>query len=685
MNHHTCRNALILSLLLATAAAAERSSITIGGQSGTAWSATALKWVALDDTSAAPALQPKELWPRENVVAGEGALENIFGFQWHRGKTGMEATGKEMGLHPRIWNASNSRTVNEVFDGDPRTFKPLTQLVSPEEYAEYSTATSSGSETGVFNLRHEVYTLDLGIEMPLEQIRFYPPQFGVDKRGVPYKDTAPQGFEVSVARYPQDYLLLGTEAFPWHSLDRIVRRTLANSSSIIDADFDRQFVRFIRIDLSLMRQLYSLAEIEAYGSGVPSRAYLVSKAVDFGAPANYGRIHFAASTLQRGDDGELRTAPPAAARMVLETRSGSDDTPLSYFIVDELGADVEVTKRQYELAKPPRIDRTGLRLPGMRGAITEDARMWTPWSSPYDRSGLQNRSADGRQYLQFRLSLETEDPAAFVRVDSLSFEYSPLLVRQVLGEVSLDGEPSQSIVQVRAGETHPFAYDISASFDSPVQGGFDGVRLDLPPGSELLGFEMGIPLVPVIPDSVHLESTGIAVFFGSHRVTRTDNRPLRLRLSAPLLNSSLLFTGDVLDTQSDLLPQSIDAGDASSETTTNSLQIYASQVSLPALSDVDIAPSIMTPNADRINDQATVHFKILGLERGRVRVEACELSGRRVALIADLELGQGLHSQEWDGTDSHGSLVPPGVYLCRVSVDTESGTTQITRTIAVAY
>ena len=121
--------------------------------------------------------------------------------------------------------------------------------------------------------------------------------------------------------------------------------------------------------------------------------------------------------------------------MVLETRTGSDDTPQSYYVVDELGRDAQVTKQQYDQATPPPRDRPELRLPGMRSVVTDDKTYWTPWSSPYQRSGERIRSADGRRYLQFRLALETDDPLAFVRIDSLAFEHSPLLAREVVGEV----------------------------------------------------------------------------------------------------------------------------------------------------------------------------------------------------------------------------------------------------------
>lgn len=676
----------VFGLLLAGSAAAQTGYVTVGGASGQSWREVALKWIALDDTTASGCLQPKELMPEENVVAGgEGDLESIYGFQWFRGQKGMEAIGKEMGLNPRIWVSNGAEPEIEIIDGDPSTFKPLTQLVTNEQYAEYQTATYSGFEFGIFKLHNGMYTLDFGIETPLERIRFYPPQFGVDKRGVPYRDTAPRGYQVSIARYPEDFLLLTTETAPWHVLDKLVGRTVSNTSSIVDVEFDLQFVRFARVDLGVMSQYFSLAEIEAYGRGVPPSALLVSQALDMGAPANYGAIYFGFKVLRRTQAGELVEDPEAPASLVLETRTGSDDTPLAYHVVDELGRDVEVSQTQYERADPPRRDRSGLRLPGMQGPVTEDSENWTSWSSPYATSGENIRSADGRRYLQFRMTLQTRDPLAFVRVDSVTFQRSPLLVSRAFGELSLVGEPERTILELEAGKQHMFAYDVRASFDAPEQQGFDAIHLDLPPGSAFVDLAAGDPPEAISPDSVRRLGDDLSVYFPSHRITAENNRPVRLLFSAPVLSASACFTGEVIDTESEYLPQSIDAGDANEDVATNSLQVYATEARLSALSNVTVSPRVITPNGDGANDRAVVDFTVMGIDSGEVTIDILELSGRRITQVYAGLHGQGHDAVQWDGTGTDDATVPPGVYLCRVSVETESGETRTIRPIAVAY
>jgi hypothetical protein len=680
---------IALALLLVTAlavgqAGAERFRATIGGH-GRLWSEAAERWTALDDTTALGAVQPKELRPWENIIVGPQKQANIFGFAWYRGKTGMAAFGLELGLNPRIWSADNGKTPPEVFDGDPTTFTALIQLVPRREYGQYSTATSAGWETGIQILDNEVHTLDLGIEVPVNRIRFYPPQQGRDRRGVPNKNTAPQGFEVSVARYPQEFLLVASEGYPWHALDQVVQRTLNNSASIVDLTFPLQPVRFIRIDLSLMHQAYSLAEIEAYGEGFPPVTRFISKAVDFMEPVNFGEITYAFHKFRRDASGELREDPQAPVRLVLETKTGLDDASLAYHVVDELGRDVEVTQKEYERADPPRIERSGLRLPGMRGPVAEDLETWSPWTSPYSRSGEQNRSADGRRYLQFRFNLESDDVLAWGRLDSLSFEYSPLLVEQVVGEVSLAQDPTVRVLEVPAGVEQVFACDIRASFGSPPQSGFNGVRLDVPSGGRFLGLEMGIPLVQVEPDSFREQQGHILVYFPSHRVNADHDRPVRILLETALLNSSTFFTGDVFDTESDNLPQSINPGDANPDVATDALQVYASQPRMGVLTGFAVEPLVLTPNGDGVNDRARIGFKVLQIEHGQVGIEVLALDGRRISSLSTVSQGQGSYEVFWDGTDEGGGMAAAGIYLCRVTVDTESGAAEAIKPICVAY
>ena len=47
--------------------------------------------------------------------------------------------------------------------------------------------------------------------------------------------------------------------------------------------------------------------------------------------------------------------------------------------------------------------------------------------------------------------------------------------------------------------------------------------------------------------------------------------------------------------------------------------------------------------------------------------------------------GQGAEDPVWDGLDAGGDLVAPGIYLYRISLDTDEGAQEKLGTISVAY
>lgn len=53
-------------------------------------------------------------------------------------------------------------------------------------------------------------------------------------------------------------------------------------------------------------------------------------------------------------------------------------------------------------------------------------------------------------------------------------------------------------------------------------------------------------------------------------------------------------------------------------------------------------------------------------ERGRVAVSVHDVRGRRVRLLVDDVMEQGLHDTTWDGRDETGRPVAAGVYFCRL-------------------
>jgi hypothetical protein len=460
----------------------------------------------------------------------------------------------------------------------------------------------------------------------------------------------------------------------------------------VEITFPPELLRFIRIKLNLMPQTYALAEIEVYGEGFPPVSRYTSEVINFGTPVNFGRIFYKFTKFRKTPDGELIEDADAPVRLSLETKSGLDDSPWAYHLIGELGEEKEVTRNEYRLALPPKegfSGSAGSKVPrfGTQASITEDRENWDARSSPYAQSGEEIQSSDGRQYLQFMFSIESDDIFATGRLDSVAFEYSPLLVKRVVGEVSLLDEPNPSggVAEVPAGVDTIFSYDIRAEFDASNQSGFDGINMDVPLETKFLRLEMGDPLSVVKEDSVVVGKKNLIVYFPSHKITMAENQPVRVTFKTTILSSNTYFTGNIFNTASDNLPQSIDPGDANPEVSTGQIRIFALGPSLDILSSVEVFPRIITPNGDQRNDQASISFNILQVEQASVVIEIYDMSGRKVKQVLSESRGKGSHSEQWDGKDDQGTLVPPGAYICKVAAHTGKGVVEETRTLSVVY
>ncbi|HIE04424.1 MAG TPA: hypothetical protein EYP61_06655 [Candidatus Latescibacteria bacterium] len=87
-----------------------------------------------------------------------------------------------------------------------------------------------------------------------------------------------------------------------------------------------------------------------------------------------------------------------------------------------------------------------------------------------------------------------------------------------------------------------------------------------------------------------------------------------------------------------------------------------------------------------VQDRVTFYYDILQLTR-RVpcSVEVYELSGAPVRELFKGMRSSGRYRDTWDGRDGEGKLVPPGVYLVRVRVRTDSGTEVRVVPVSVVY
>ena len=600
-------------------------------------------------------LQPYELDPAVNIALGEkkgSTRADVFGNPWGGERAGPQAA--------------------RLIPGQPEVLGDQGFVYTVDGDTTRSVAIVSG-----------YYYYNLGWKLPINRIRFFSPAEGrtqTDDRkritpGLPLKNAYPKLYEVWAA--------IDGERFKQGQFDLLLEQNLNQTTRIANARFPTQPLQFIFINFP---ELGVIAEVEFYGEGFVQKSQYLSKVIDIGEPVNFGRvIPYFNGFAKEGIDSEPELLAENPISFSLETQTGRDDTPQVYSIYTELRTEREVSFAEWD--KAPRDDYVR---PRARGPERPDVDNWSFWSVPQEASageGLEILSPDNRQYLKVNFTMESEDLFAYGRMDSLVVEYSPLLVDAVVGEVALQDEPQPlgRKTEVPLGEERIFTFDVRADFESETKSGFDALRLQTPARVQFIGLEMGDPLVAVEPDSIAEKQGELIVYFPSNRIAADDNRPLRLLFKTGIFSFNALFQGEIFVVGGEGQPQSIDPGDANAEVSTNSIEVLAPSEGLDVLSALDVESAIVTPNGDGHNDALELAYSLLGVQDSQVVFAIYDLRGRKVRTLLDDSRSEGRYVEEWDGRGEGTERVAPGLYLARLSVETDAGDFTRKRIIAVAY
>ena len=121
---------------------------------------------------------------------------------------------------------------------------------------------------------------------------------------------------------------------------------------------------------------------------------------------------------------------------------------------------------------------------------------------------------------------------------------------------------------------------------------------------------------------------------------------------------------------------------------TNQLHMVAFESSLGSvLRQLEVQPSVFTPQGDGINDVVSIRFTLFQVLGGtQVEVGMYSLEGQRVwQQVLEVQRVGPQEVVEWDGRDEAGALVPPGVYVARVRVGADQGDFDQLQVVGVAY
>ncbi|MEW6752983.1 MAG: FlgD immunoglobulin-like domain containing protein [Candidatus Latescibacterota bacterium] len=408
-------------------------------------------------------------------------------------------------------------------------------------------------------------------------------------------------------------------------------------------------VRFLRAQfLTRSSAQMSMLEVLLYGEGYVAEAVLTSDIIELGGRKGLVSLEWEADTPQ-GTWVEIST----------RTGNGLDEVKVYH---DSDGRVVTEERYRRRLPSVKRGEVQTLLVPGSD---------WSEWSKSYAYSGEEIKSPRIRTYLQLQ---------ARVLADTSSKDGPPAALRAIrvnmadLYADSLTAEVWPTRVQ-RVGVPEARSLYIRPRFSHDLQG-FDEIRVAGTPATQMElvevrsgtddGFRAGsfdrvpaarITLLPAGKDTLVLRLPALV---------RQGTQLVEVRLRHTVFGNSAALEGAVRASGQVGAWEIANVGDAT-DAVDSQTNVVLALADHDVLTDLRIAPAVVTPNGDGANDEARIAYDLFEATGGvPVRVEVLDVSGRCVRTLHAAVEGIGQYERVWDGRNAAGDLVPPGIYLYRV-------------------
>jgi hypothetical protein len=165
----------------------------------------------------------------------------------------------------------------------------------------------------------------------------------------------------------------------------------------------------------------------------------------------------------------------------------------------------------------------------------------------------------------------------------------------------------------------------------------------------------------------------------------TSGQVLRISFQTLVTVYGTTFFAKVFDSQLDALGQEVIPGDASAISESDRLSVHG-ELRRELVLGFSASPPVFTPNGDGINDQGVVTYVLLrALNPVPLELTIYDLAGKAVRQLQRASGLNGPQQANWDGLDDQGNQVPPGLYLVRLSVDTDTGSETQSQLVGVVY
>ena len=565
-----------------------------------------------------------------------------------------------------------------LFDGDENT---TYQGLPPEGNG---ISVDCGDFKGPFSTRCKGIWIKLGGLFPIDRVVLYTSPEFANERFIP-------NFRIGTNDEPVDRVQTDTKAVPG-SRDRegyIGWR----GDKYIDFDIIHEFRENItaHLDLKMPSEPISeiifagpvedsppweIAEFEIYGAGFASEASYLTELIELDDFSSLGELTWA---------GEV----PEGAQVDLFMRSGDDPSPDIFWRWDHsrggertrLGDDSEPLDRfDYFGGGPEKKEKL---TDGEKAGISPDKDNWEFWSPPLDFniSSAALVGSKPRKFVQFKADFSSTAPAAGGRLDFLQFEVSsPPVATRVVAEIVP--------IEAPLGVVTKFNYKVNPSITAGTDLGFDSIQIftRLAPASvDSVRFSrtaLGPGEFTLIPHSADGESFTVQLPEGMQFV---DQEVIDVVFRAAVYKVGTVFDARVFNSE---LPgevrQRVTVGDADPLFDSSSLAVVPADVGTQVITALQVTP--LTPNNDTANDLLSITYALVNLDGDvPVTIGVYTLAGNLVADIPVTALGSGRFTETWNGVGKGGELVPPGLYVLRLEVDTDKEKATELVTFPVVY
>ncbi len=332
---------------------------------------------------------------------------------------------------------------------------------------------------------------------------------------------------------------------------------------------------------------------------------------------------------------------------------------------------------------------------GVRPAETVTTTFSTPWNavdastSPQiswrDTTDDLGRFVDipePKRFLQFRALFTTDDLLKSASLGRMKLAYDTEIVAdsatvdiRVYSSVEDGFVPEEVDTALRDAHTL-IDYRIALVIDSTRNRGVDRVELLLPTGGSLVvvswkGQE--------IAASASTSEEGVMRVDLANIIEQADHDTLSISLTTRFFDDLTVIPA--------WIAQAADVAEANvNPQVVGGRPFVRAGGTVPKALSLELPlPNPFTPNGDNINDAVKFVFTVTQVVNPTpLTVHLFDLRGRRVATILDEMRSPARAEWEWDGRDSSGQLVQPGLYIYRARLDADVPET-VVGTITVVY